>query len=62
MVSTPTFGFPLHRYPKDYFRFGEDAYQDFIFDGFDILRLEEVQDTLGNPILCCIGRKRCVGA
>src|SRR5690349_17323732 len=31
IVTTPTFGFPLHRHPKDYFRYGEDAYREIIF-------------------------------
>lgn len=57
IVSTPTFGFPLHRYPKDYFRFGEDAYREVIFKGLKILRLDEVRDELNNPGICCIGQK-----
>lgn len=58
IVSTPTFGFPLHRFPKDYFRFGEDAYQEIIFKNFKILRLSEVRDIEGSPGICCIGRKQ----
>lgn len=57
IVSTPTFGFPLHRHPKDYFRYGEDAYREIIFQGFKILRLDEVRDSEGNPAICCIGQK-----
>lgn len=57
IVSTPTFGFPLHRHPKDYFRFGEDAYREIIFEGFKILRLDEVKDIKGSPAICCIGKK-----
>lgn len=56
-VSAPTFGFPLHRFPKDYFRFGEDAFREFIFAGFDVLRLGENREAAGQPILCCLGRK-----
>lgn len=56
-VSTPTFGFPLHRFPKDYYRFGEDAFREFILAGFDVLRLGEVRDASAYPILCCVGRK-----
>lgn len=58
IVSTPTFGFPLHRYPKDYFRFGEDAYKEIIFKNFKILKLEEVRDTENSPGICCIGKKK----
>ncbi len=57
VVSTPTFGFPLHRHPKDYFRYGEDAYREIIFKDFKILRLAEVKDRDGNPAICCIGKK-----
>jgi len=57
IVTTPTFGFPLHRHPKDYFRYGEDAYREIIFKGFKILKLDEVRDIEGNPAICCIGKK-----
>ena len=36
IITTPTFGFPLHRFPKDYWRFGEDAYREVFFDGMQI--------------------------
>lgn len=39
LITTPTFGFPLHRYPKDYWRFGEDTYREVFFAGMDILDL-----------------------
>lgn len=57
VISTPTFVFPLHRHPKDYFRYGEDAYREILFKGFKILRLTEVKDDFGNPAICCIGKK-----
>lgn len=57
IVSTPTFGFPLHRYPKDYFRFGEDAFRDIIFLGFKVRRLGEVRDEENSPAIVCIGDK-----
>jgi len=57
LISTPTFGFPLHRHPKDYFRYGEDAFREIIFKGFKILKLDEVKDSEGNPALCCLGKK-----
>lgn len=53
-VSTPTFGFPEHRYPVDCYRYGKDAYEGFIFDDCDIHRLEQVP----GPIMCCYGTKR----
>jgi SAM-dependent methyltransferase len=55
IVTTPTFGFPLHRFPKDYFRFGEDAYREVIFAGCKLLALAEVRDSQGFPCLCGMG-------
>ena len=62
IYGTPTFAFPIHRYPKDYYRFGEDAVREVIMDGFEILNLEEVftKELDGkpiNPTICAIGRK-----
>jgi SAM-dependent methyltransferase len=57
LVSTPTFGFPVHRHPRDYWRYGEDAYREFIFEGLEVLDLVEIKDSAGSPILCCLGRK-----
>lgn len=56
-LSTPTFGFPLHRFPKDYWRFGEDAYREILMDGYKILNLSHVVDTANNPGICCLGQK-----
>lgn len=58
IISTPTYGFPTHRYPKDYFRFGEDTFRDIFFKDYKILRLSEVKDRENSPGLCCIGRKK----
>lgn len=57
LISTPTFGFPLHRHPKDYFRYGEDAYREIFFKDFELLDLKEVKDDYGNPAICAIGKK-----
>jgi SAM-dependent methyltransferase len=37
IVTVPTFGFPLHRYPVDCYRFHEDAFRLFIFNKMNIL-------------------------
>lgn len=58
IITTPTFGFPDHKYPKDYWRFGEDAYREVFFAGYDILDLTHVTDVKGNPGICCIGKRR----
>lgn len=59
IITTPTYGFPVHQYPKDYWRFGEDAYREVFFRGFDILDLSFLDDRhLGRKLtLACIGRK-----
>lgn len=59
IITTPTFGFPLHRYPKDYWRFGEDAYREVFFSGFDILDLRHLDSSSGaNTTLAGIARKK----
>ena len=58
LISTPTYGFPLHRYPIDCYRFGEDAFREFLFKDYEILNLETVHDSFGPfPIICCLGKK-----
>ncbi len=57
IISTPTFGFPIHRYPIDCYRFGMDAYTNFLFKNFDIIAIDTLQDLYGYPIICCVGTK-----
>jgi SAM-dependent methyltransferase len=56
-VSTPTFGFPLHRFPIDCYRFGEDAYRLWLFAGMALARLEHVVDELEQPAIVAVGKK-----
>ncbi len=58
IISTPTFGFPLHRYPIDCYRFGLDAYTNFLFKDFNITAIDTLLDLFGFPIICCIGNKK----
>ena len=59
IITAPTFGFPLHRFPKDYWRFGEDAFREVFFAGFDIIQLLHLDDKAGKDLtLAGIGRKR----
>lgn len=65
----PTYTFPIHRHPKDYWRILPDALQEVIFEGYKILDWEEVYSKKVddptyrkgwkgiNPILCGLGRK-----
>lgn len=57
LVSTPTFGFPEHRFPKDYYRYGRDAYTDVIFEGLELIELVFVMDPAMHPGICAVGRK-----
>lgn len=58
IITTPTFGFPLHRYPKDYWRFGEDAYREMFFSGMEILDLQHLNSEAGHDTtLAGIARK-----
>lgn len=62
-IAIPTFGFPIHDHPQDYWRASEDAFKDIIFQGYELLELETVYtktDDRGksiNPIICGFGRK-----
>lgn len=60
VITTPHFGFPVHRFPKDYWRFGEDAYREVFFDGMDILDLRLLDSApLGREMTVAgIARKR----
>lgn len=49
VLSAPTTGFPLHRHPKDYWRFMEDAYREVFFEDMKILALDEVRCPAGFP-------------
>lgn len=57
LITTPTFGFPLHRFPYDCYRFGEDAYRLWMYDGYDLITLETIEDTAMFPCLAALGRK-----
>lgn len=57
LITTPGYGFPYHAYPKDYYRFSEDAYREVFFAGMDIIRLETIiGDNL--PTICGVARQR----
>jgi SAM-dependent methyltransferase len=44
IITTPTLGFPYHPYPKDYWRFTEDAYRDFFFFGMEVLDISTLDN------------------
>lgn len=55
LISSPANAFPLHRYPRDYWRFMDDAYTDIFFAGMQIMRFEAVGGQY--KINCCGGVK-----
>jgi predicted SAM-dependent methyltransferase len=58
IITTPTFGFPLHRYPRDYWRFGEDAYREKFFADMTVLDLRHLDNAAGKGItLAGLARK-----
>ena len=61
-LCIPTFTFPQHDHPRDYWRAGVDAFHDVLLKGFKILNIETVytKDINGkgiNPVLCGLGVK-----
>ena len=57
-LAVPTFGFPQHKYPGDYWRFSEGAIKNVIMRDYEILDYEEVKTKFGkNPIINCLGVK-----
>jgi SAM-dependent methyltransferase len=65
----PTYNFPIHKHPKDYWRVLEDGVREVIMEGFEIIDIEEVYSKKVvdpthrkgwrgiNPIFCALGRK-----
>lgn len=57
ILSTPANGFPIHRYPKDYWRFNEDAYREVLLgDGWNIIKLETIPSG-GYEAVICLAKK-----
>lgn len=69
IFAQPTLGFPIHNHPDDYWRLTRSALEKVIFEGYEILDIEEVFSKKEsdpthrkgwrglNPILCGLGRK-----
>jgi hypothetical protein len=56
VVTTPANGFPYHAYPRDYYRFQKDTYEDVFFAGYEILAFDKV-GPYNNGTNCGIARK-----
>lgn len=57
IISTPTANFPIHRYPRDYYRFLPDIFEDLFFADMQILEIEKVVSKGVNPGLIGIAKK-----
>mgnify|MGYP001567437790 CR=1 FL=1 len=69
IYAQPTINFPIHDHPGDYWRLTKQALQEVIFEGFEVLDIEEVYSKKIddpthrkgwrgiNPILCGLGKK-----
>lgn len=59
IITTPALGFPYHAYPRHYYNFTRDAYEDIFFAGMDILDLRLINSSSGaNTTIVGIARKR----
>lgn len=47
VITTPSFGFPEHRYPRHYVNFGTDAFREWFFAGMEILELTTLTSDFG---------------
>ena len=57
-VSIPTFGYPKHEHPKDYWRLSEEAMREVIMEDFKILDFEYGKSRYGKyPMINCLGIK-----
>ncbi len=57
-LSVPTFGYPKHNYPGDYWRATHEAVSEVFMDGYDILTISNGATTFGkHPIINCLGVK-----
>jgi len=59
VFSAPGFKFPFHPHPRDYWRMSPQAVREFIFQGYEILDLQEYLKHKGMDIalICSIGKK-----
>ena len=61
VITTPSFGFPEHLYPKHYANFGQDAFREWFFDGMQIVDLRYIDSSIGaNTTTVGIARKATV--
>ena len=58
-LSVPTFGYPKHNYPGDYWRVTHEAVSEVFMEGYNILTISDGATTFGrHPIINCLGVKK----
>jgi len=62
IMSIPTYGFPTHDHPRDYWRVSGEAYRNILLRGFQMLDLtkiftKRIEGKEVNPVFVCLGRK-----
>lgn len=58
-VSMPTYGYPRHNHPGDYWRASHEAVTDILMHDYDILSMEDDGSNVsGHPFINCLGKKR----
>lgn len=69
VFAQPTIDFPIHNHPNDYWRLTRSALEEVIFEGFEIMDIEQVYSKKVNdpthrkgwrginPILCGLAKK-----
>lgn len=57
-ISMPTFGFPRHNYPSDYWRATREAITDVLMADYTILDIEDDRSVFSkHPFINCLGVK-----
>jgi SAM-dependent methyltransferase len=56
VASSPSYGFPYHGYPKDYYRFSPDAWREVLLVGYEVIDLREVGGP-GDRITVALGKR-----
>ena len=47
IITSPSYGFSYHAYPKDYWRFTKETLEDVLFDGMEIVDLRYLDSNEG---------------
>ncbi len=58
-VSMPTYGYPRHNHPGDYWRATHEAITEILMSDYDILNVEDDRSAISkHPFINCLGVKK----